>query len=232
MFQSNDIDIILKILEDKIDILDRKKDRNSLIVIPKNSPIESLYITFKPIPLSLERLTVFIADIPVSQISDHQKVYQSLKSMECEIDYIGIIFKKPLFISRKELFNLKDKLKGLEIRKDLVNQLNSDKDLLKNIRKLKLHKVELKLNLVNDVDVELPDEIKVDKVSQLYEIASYYNPPSNIHWNVVIEAYLVRGLTYPKKVFLTYKILENISYKIINFSTLFINNLNKKTIKY
>ena len=151
-----------------------------------------------------------------------------MKSLECEIDYKGFLGRKVLFISRKELVNLKDKLKGLKIRKDLTSFLNSDKDLLKEIKKLKIHRLEIKLNVGADIDSSFTEDIKddIEKISQLYEISSFYNPPEDIYWNVIIEAYLVRGILYPKKVATTYQILENIGYKLINFTPLFLNRIS------
>ncbi|MCD6563795.1 MAG: hypothetical protein J7K23_07790 [Thermoproteales archaeon] len=229
MYQAEDLDIIYKILKNKINILDKNKERGTLIIRPSNSPFENIYISFKPIPLSLEKLTVFFGEIPIGEIgTDTSVIYKELKSLECEIDYKGFLGRKVLFISRKELVNLKDKLKGLKIRKDLTSFLNSDKDLLKEIKKLKIHRLEIKLNVGADVDSSLTEDIKddIEKISQLYEISSFYNPPEDIYWNVIIEAYLVRGILYPKKVATTYQILENIGYKLINFTPLFLNRIS------
>jgi len=224
MFRSNDIDIILKILEDKINILDRKKERNMLLIIPKDSPIENLYITFKPIPLSLEKLTVFWSEIPIGSVKNNQKIYRAFKSLESEINYSGLILKRIAFIPRRELVKLSNKIQGLQIREDLCRYLNSDNDLLKRIAKIKPHRLEIKLGIKTELGEEIPKSVKVDKISELYEIASYYDPPENLYWNIVLEVYLVRGLTYPRKIFETYKILEDLGYKIIKFCSLLLKN--------
>ena len=80
------------------------------------------------------------------------------------------------------------------------------------------------MGIKTELGEEIPKSVKVDKISELYEIASYYDPPENLYWNIVLEAYLVRGLTYPRKIFETYKILEDLSFKIIKFCSLLLKN--------
>ncbi|RLE72583.1 MAG: hypothetical protein DRJ45_01615 [Thermoprotei archaeon] len=200
----------VRVLKDKIA---EWKSRGGILYIKfKDSYFEDLYIRTQSISFSFDVKHIFTVPISIINRGDmnekYVKLYRILKGMEAQLEYKGIINRKPFFINLSKLNRLKNFLPDLKISNTLISILNNDKELLELIRKIKPGELTIGLKSMFDTFVYFsasPEAI-------LHSEATYYKEPTEIMWLIMLSVMLIRGPSYKKSLSGIYKILNKISY--------------------
>jgi len=206
----------VRVLKDKIA---EWKSRGGILYIKfKDSNFEELYIRTQPISFSFDVKHIFTVPIKIVDKGEmskrYVKLYRMLKGMEAELEYKGIINRKPFFINLSKLNRLKTLLPDLRIDNTLVSTLNNDQELLGLIKKIKPGEITIGLKSMFDTFVYFstsPETI-------LHNEATYYQDPAEIMWLIELSVMLIRGPAYKKSLRSIYTILNRISYYVRNIA--------------
>lgn len=144
-----------------------------------NKSFDKLLILYRNIPLSFEKVTIYMAvsDFIQKEHIDEKwkKTFPKLLGNTSSLGWSGLIFKKPFFSSS----NTKTErlVQGLVKEEALSNMLNSKKDLMDLIKKIK------------------PDSASIDlsiNVTSQASLAQFLENPTEISWVASLEKYIVR----------------------------------------
>jgi hypothetical protein len=149
-----------------------------------------------------------------------KKLYRFLKRFETQLDWYGFILRKPRFKTLSGPLSISNILPWVSMRYELATLLNSDKELIKFISRLRPD--EIKIILRTDIDTKsiLSLDKEYQKNALLKNIFKCYVNPKEIRW----ETYLIKGpideFTCTQKTFTNiYNILNRIFEHLEKIST-------------
>ncbi|MGB9759374.1 MAG: hypothetical protein ACP5KW_07150 [Thermoproteota archaeon] len=144
-----------------------------------NKSFDKLLILYRSIPFSFDKVTIYMAVsefVKKEDIDDKWKqAFPKLLGNASSLGWSGFIFKKPFFSSS----NTKTErlIQGLVKGEALSNMLNSKKDLMDLIKKIK------------------PDSATIDlsiNVTSQASLAQFLENPTEISWVASLEKYIIR----------------------------------------
>lgn len=144
-----------------------------------NKSFDKLLVLYRNIPLSFDKVTIYMAMsdfVKKENIDDKWKqVFPKLLGNSSSLGWSGFIFKKPFFSSS----NLKTEklLQGLTKEEVLSSMLNSKKDLIELIKKIKPESASLDLSV---------------NIASQASLAQFLENPTEISWVASLEKYIIR----------------------------------------
>jgi len=200
---------IVKALGDLVESFDDRMGRGCFVKL-KDPLVNNLYITQVPIGFSFDVKTIMTTSltlIPKKDMDERGKrIYQTMKGMECILEYSGILVKKPSFIQRPELATLNKMVSGLSVSSTLRERLNDDQELISLIKSLKPSDVRVMLK-----SYDIPTFMPGDKVGMLMSEADYFNDPSEVTWVISLSAMLPASIFYKRNVMKAFNIVRIIA---------------------
>lgn len=140
---------------------------------------DKLFILYRGIPFSFDKVTIYMAlsnFVKKEDINDKWKqVFPKLLGNSSSLGWSGFIFKKPSFSSSNT--KTEKLVQGLVKEETLSNMLNSKKDLMDLIKKIK------------------PDSATIDlsiNVTSQASLAQFLENPTEISWVASLEKYIIR----------------------------------------
>jgi len=200
---------IVKALGDLVESFDDRMGRGCFVKL-KDPLVNNLYITQVPIGFSFDVKTIMTTSltlIPKKDMDERGKrIYQTMKGMECILEYSGILVKKPSFIQRPELATLNKMVSGLSVSSTLRERLNDDQELISLIKSLKPSDVRVMLK-----SYDIPTFMPGDKVGMLMSEADYFNDPGEVTWIISLSAMLPASIFYKRNVMKAFNIIRMIA---------------------
>ncbi|MBO3758003.1 MAG: hypothetical protein QXS21_00025 [Thermoproteota archaeon] len=145
-----------------------------------NKSFDKLLILYRNIPLSFDKVTIYMA---VSEFvkkedidSKWKQTFPKMLGNSSSLGWSGLLFKKPFFSSSNT--KTEKLIQGLVKDEVLSNMLNSKKDLMDLIKKIK------------------PDSASVDlsiNVTSQVSLTQFLDNPTEISWVASLEKYVMRG---------------------------------------
>jgi len=202
----------LRAIEDLV--VDWRRHQGQYILTLEDPVITTLYVSKVPMGFAFETKTVFSAPLTLvnkeSMDSVKKQAYRELKRMEFDLHYKGIIRRTPVFVPRIDFEFLSKALGGVTPRSDLIDKLNSDKELIDMVRSIKPSDIRARLK-----SMDVPTFMPGDKVAAAMVEANYYKDPGEITWIIIFTGYYPRTPGVSKKVRASFNALKRICDHVI-----------------
>lgn len=212
---------IVRALGDLVESFDYRGGRMCFIKL-KDPLVNNLYITQVPIGFSFDMKTIMATSLTLiskeNMNDEGKRIYQTMKGMECVLEYSGILAKKPSFVQRPELATLSKMVNGLSVNSMLRERLNKDQELISLLKSLKPSDVRVSLK-----SYDLPMFMPGDKVGMLVSEANYFNDPGEVTWIISLSAMLPASIFYKRNVMKAFNIIKIIAKHVSeSFKSLYI----------
>jgi len=203
---------VVKALGDLVESFDDRMGRGCYVRL-KDPLVNNLYITQVPIGFSFDVKTIMTTSLTLiskeNMDKEGRRIYQTMKGMECVLEYSGFLTKKPMFVQRPELTTLSKMVKGLSVDLTLIRKLNDDRELISLVKSLKPSDIRVLLK-----SYDIPTFAPGDKVSMLVTEADYFNDPGEVTWIISLTAMFHASIFYKRNIMKAFNILKIIASHI------------------
>jgi len=196
---------------------------DAIYIEPLEASFDSLVVRSHWISLSFDRKWEFSSTLNLVSDKDmgqKHEAYRKLKELECELDWRGFLRRDPYFKTYSQLLKLRSMISQVELNPKLIEDLNADSNMIKLVRDVRPDQVIVSLHSINESSMSFINS----EEDYFKALASYYNNPLKISWNVTSFRCLHSGLSHKRNVVGIYDILDKISSHIRQVSMEFLNS--------
>ncbi len=161
---------------------------DSVVIIPKSASFDELHVRRVFLQWGFGefkwQFTGFITVVPKEQINEKSvRLYRTLKNLETDLKWEGLLLRKPFFAASASLRNLALHIEGLRPNEELAQKLNSNHQILDLVRRVKPDLLRIRLESVQmeDTGFSSPDETE-----PVHLIRRYYEKPYRVMWLIAV----------------------------------------------
>jgi len=196
---------------------------DTIYIEPLEASFDGLFVRSHWISLSFDRKWEFSSTLNLVSDKDMARkfeAYRKLKELECELGWRGFLRREPYFKTFSQLLKLGSMISQFKPNSKLVENLNTDSEIIRLIKDVRPDQVAVTLHSINESSMPL---ISTEE-DYFRALVNYYNDPLRISWNVTSFRCLHAGLSHKRNVIGMFNILDKISSHIRQVSMEFLNS--------
>lgn len=161
---------------------------DSVVIVPKSASFDELHVRRVFIQWGFGefkwQFTSFVNVVSEGGMNEKAiRLYRTLKDLETDLRWSGLLLKKPRFEVSAGLRDLASHIEGVNPSNDLAERLNSNDRILKLVRRVKPDQLRVRLESVH---LEHAGFESTEEMEPVDLIRRYYEKPHRVMWLIAV----------------------------------------------